>query len=341
MSTRLRARRLLLRQGRTVALLLVAAGLLLVLAGGYVYATPGTETVTERVDVQSVSTSVEPSAVVTGNTTLYEPGERLVDPSAYLFRATPVVDIDVRTSLPAGPTVAVDQRLVLELSALNGGEAFWEERRLLGADREDVTDGSAALSTSVDVLALHERMEAAREELGSVGVVQARLNLTVAYDTGTHRGTLAVTAPIVVTDTAYWFDGPLADSREHARTVTRTVEAEPDLGLVATLVLLGLGSLVGAVAAVRFGGVEADEPSLETELAHSRYDEWISSGEFPTRTDKRFVHINTLEDLVDVAIDSNKRVVHDEDVEAYSVVDGDLVYYYTPHRGDIDSWLDV
>jgi hypothetical protein len=71
-----------------------------------------------------------------------------------------------------------------------------------------------------------------------------------------------------------------------------------------------------------------------------RYAEWISNGEFPTDTDKRYVTISSLEDLVDIAIDSNKRVIYDETLDAYGVADGDIVYYYGD-EGDIDSWLDM
>lgn len=341
MSARLRARRLLLRRGRAVALLLAVVGLLLLLAAGYVYATPSSQTVSERVDVQTVSTTIEPSAVVTGNTTLYEPGERLVDPSAFLFAATPTVDLAVETTAPSGTTVAIEQRLTLELAATNDGEAFWSDRRLLGARSQSVEDGRATMAASLDIRAVRQQVDETRAELGDVGTLRVWLNLTVVYDTGTYAGQLNVTAPVVMTESAFWFDGSLADSQQHDRTVNRTVEGEPDLALVSALVIAGLGALGTAGAVARLRRREEDETRIETELAHSRYEEWISRGEFPTQTGKRFVHINTLEDLVDVAIDSNKRVVHDEDVGAYSVVDGDLVYYYSPTRGDIDSWLDV
>jgi hypothetical protein len=341
MSARLRLRRFLLTQGRAVVVLLAVLGLLLVVFGGYVYATPPTETVTERVDAQTVSTTVVPSARVTGNTTLYDRGERLVDPSAFLFAATPTVDLAVETTVPGGTAVAADQRLSLVLSAANGGEVFWSQRTLLGARQQRVTDGEAGLTTSLDAREVRERVESTRAELGDVGVFQTRLELVVAYDTQQYQGELEVSAPVVMTDSAYWFSGSLADSRSHSREVTRTVEGTPDLGLVAVLELLGLGLLGAAGSLTRYRGGEADEVAIETELAHSRNEEWISAGEFPTQTDKRFVHINTLEDLVDVAIDSNKRVVHDQDIGAYAVADGDLVYYFAPDRGDIDSWLDV
>ncbi len=341
MSTQLRAKRLLLRQGQTLALVLATLGLLSMAAGGYVYATPPSELVTERVDVQTVSAEIQPSAVVTGETALYDRGERLEDPSAFLLRATPVATLRTVAEVPSGTAVEVDQRLTLELSATHNGEVFWSERSLLGARSQRVSDGTATMTTELDVAQLGQSVSDTREELGDVGVLRTRLNLTVSYDTGTYEGQLTVTSPVSITENAYWFDRELSTSTEHYRTVSRTVRAEPDMATVAGLELVGVGALAAAGAVVALRRREEDVDELETALAHSRYEEWISEGEFPTQTDKKFVHINSLEDLVDVAIDSNKRVLHDPSIDAYAVADGDLIYYHTLDRLAIDTWLDI
>jgi hypothetical protein len=53
------------------------------------------------------------------------------------------------------------------------------------------------------------------------------------------------------------------------------------------------------------------------------------------------VTINSLEDLVDIAIDCNKRVIFDDSLEVYAVADGDIVYYYSENNQRLDSWLDL
>lgn len=40
------------------------------------------------------------------------------------------------------------------------------------------------------------------------------------------------------------------------------------------------------------------------------------------------VRLNTLEDVVDVAVDGDGRVVHDERWDLFAVFDGDVVYHY-------------
>lgn len=338
MSTKLRVQRLTLRYGRILAFILGVLGLVAMASGGYVYATPPSETVSERVDAQTVSASIEHSAEVTGETRLYDQGEQLVDSSAYLFAATPAVEFAAVTDAPSG--TAVDQRLTVELTATNNGEVFWSEQQLLGTRSQEVDGGAARVSTTLNVSALREEVRATRAELGDAGVLNVRLNLTVAYDTGLYESRLVVTSPIVMTESAYWFNPDLSDSNEHFRTTERTVQSQPDLATVLMLEVVGLVSLAGAAVIVLNRRTE-DLAEVETALAHERYEEWISDGELPTQTDKKYVHINSLEDLVDVAIDSNKRVLHDVELNTYAVIDGDLIYYHTTDRSMIDSWLGV
>lgn len=44
---------------------------------------------------------------------------------------------------------------------------------------------------------------------------------------------------------------------------------------------------------------------------------------------------------VDIAIDTNKRVIYDTDVEAYSVLDGEVVYYHAAEPQSVTSWLNT
>lgn len=338
MSTRLRAKRLVLQQGRLLVILLAVVGILAMASGGYVYATPPTETVTERVDEQTVSTEIRHAAEVSGPTTLYDRGERLVDASAYLFSAAPVVQLTVISVGPPGTDV--NQRLTVELSATNNGEVFWSDRQLLGTRSQEISGGEASLSTSLNVSRLSQQVASTRSELGDTGVLNTQLNLTVSYDTGEYQGQLMVTTPIVLTESAYWFDQDLTDEAQHFRTTERTVQSQPDFTLVAGLEVVGLVALVAA-AALYVSRRREDLTEVETALAHERYEEWISAGEVPTQTDKKFVHINSLEDLVDVAIDSNKRVLHDVELSTYAVVDGDIIYYHSTDRSMIESWLGV
>ncbi len=60
---------------------------------------------------------------------------------------------------------------------------------------------------------------------------------------------------------------------------------------------------------------------------HQRYKEWITEGSVE-QTNRFSIHILTLEGLVDLAIDLDKRVIYDSRVIKYYVLTEDIVYIY-------------
>jgi len=341
MSAANRFRRLLARRG-----LLIAAVLAVVAVGAFAgawmaYSNPPTETITEQRNPRTVSTVVNTSAVVTGDTPLYDEGEKLVNKPVYFTSASPNVTIAVDTRVPPGRTVQVTQRLVLHMQADLRGDTYWEETRVLAGTDEAVSDGQATAETTVNVSAIRGVIDEREAATGDVGVFQSDVELLVSYEADGFSGELTATAPVVFSSGAFWLDSDLGASRTHSERVTREVAEEPDVATYGGLALVGLFALVGAaaVALSGLGGVDPEE--LETAIVNERYEEWISKGQFPTGTEKKHVKIDSLEDLVDIAIDSNKRVVFDPEFAAYAVVDGDLIYYFSTDPLRIDSWLDV
>lgn len=341
MSVDIRAKSFAARHGLLIAAVLVVVGGLALAGAVVTYTNPPTETVTDRTDEQRFGAQVSTSAVVTGETALYEPDERLRDSSVYFINATPELTVTTNTSVPAGDPVSVRHRLVLEHRATRGEEPFWQSTRVLSAGARNVSDGQVAAETTVDMSAVADRVARRQEEIGGIGTFTTRLRLTVAYETDTYAGELESSTPVVITRRAYWLDGSLAANRTESTPVQRQVERPPEMGTVLGLAGVGLVALLlaGATALVYYRDPDLD--AMETELARTRYDEWISRGEIPTKAEKQYIRIDTLEDLVDIAIDSGKRVIYDETYDAYGVVDADIVYYYASGENDFSDWLGV
>ena len=117
--------------------------------------------------------------------------------------------------------------------------------------------------------------------------------------------------------------------------VTRTIE--PSLlalyGGPATL-LVGLVGVVGVVLLDRRGWLavsERERARREFENARNDLSEWISSAEIPAPGSRTVVRANSLPALVDIAIDSDRRVLEADD--RYAVIVGDIVYTYTAPTG--------
>jgi len=342
MSTVDRPKYLLVQYGTVIAAALVLASVI-AFAGAWTAAQP-TET-TERVPVyqEDVSTTVGTSAVVTGNTTLYNESEVLRDKPVYLFRATPNLTLAVNTSLDANRTASITHRLSVRFRATRNDETFWQRTRTYANETYRTAEGSASTIETVNVSAIREDAARFREEVGSAGTFAVEIRLNVTHDvreSPTYGGTMTASVPLVMESEAYLLDGDLATSRTEESFATRRSTVRPD-----PIEYLGFGAagvLALALAAVAvFVRRDLDAEEIRTRISRNRYDEWISRGEIPTGTNKRYVRIEDLEGIVDIGIDSNKRVIWDDEYDIYAVVDGDIVYYYGAGPTEIGEWLNL
>jgi hypothetical protein len=304
------------------------------------YQNPQVDRVTETVDQQSFETRVASSAVVTGNTSLYQPGQRLENRSAYLTTASPALTLQV-TSTSSAERATMDHRLVLELQATLNDRSFWSRERVLTTEKGQTGGKQLVSEATIDVPELRTRLQEVRQEIGEIGTVRAELRVHSTYESEQYQGSLSDTAALQITENAYWLDGDVGTSRDESSVRTRRLVRSPNPAVYGGFVLLGLLTLAGGIAILVTRRRGIDVEALEADIYRDRYEEWISNGEFPTGADKRYVTINSLEDLVDIAIDCNKRVIFDDSLEVYAVADGDIVYYYSENNQRLDSWLDL
>ncbi|NHN48615.1 DUF5305 domain-containing protein [Halostella sp. JP-L12] len=320
-----RVRLLAARYGRELAVALAVVALVALAAAGAAVANSST-TVTEERNVQTVSTSVETSAVVTAEDSAWETGTRLENSPRYLRRDAPELTLTPTTRAPDGTSVTHEVRL--ELRATADGEPYWNSSRVLVSETTEATNGTATATATVDVPALAERVNETAHRLSHVGSMEVRLRVVTTYDTGDYVGELAASAPLQVTDRAYWVDGDLAADRTHRTTVSRRADAAPDYPTVLSLLALAGGAAAAAATLWRRREAAVDVDAIRQEIHRKRHAEWISAGSIPMWIDRDRVRLNTLEDVVDVAIDGDGRVVHDERWDLFAVFDGDVVYYY-------------
>lgn len=71
----------------------------------------------------------------------------------------------------------------------------------------------------------------------------------------------------------------------------------------------------------------------EVAKMHKRYKEWITEGSVELR-DRLMIDIHSLEGLVDLAIDLDKRVIYDSRLNKYYVLTEDIVYIYDYRRSN-------
>lgn len=343
MSLAARTTLFLAQYGVIFVVLLLVTGLGSLAMAGQAYTDDRTEIVTEDVDVEEYAVNTQTEAVVDSavNPELYEPGERLVDMPVYFYNESPELSLLVEIETPNDVEVDVDARLTVEIVAQRDGEVFWEEVELLAFEEATVSDGQVTFEGSKDmreVVAVVDRIDS---RIGGAGNVESQFVLEVMYESEEYEGSLTTDSEIVLTQGAYWLDGDFEETQTESRTQTIEEPLGPDRGQVSLYGLMAIMSLLvaGVVAVVLRGDIDTEQ--LETDVAHSQHEDWISHGEIPTRGEKEFVGIDSLVDLVDIAIDSNKRVIYQRSIDTYAVIEGDLVYFYSPSREQIEDWLGV
>lgn len=326
--------------GAIMAAAIAVLGLLAFAGAGTTYMNPPVEQVTEQTNQQSFATGVDTTAVVTNGTALYTEGQQLRNEPVYFTQASPNLTYHVWATVPEDQSVTVSQRLTLELTGARDGNVFYQSRRVFTADQTNVTDGRTWTNETVNMSSVRQLVTEKRNAMGAVGTMSVELKLSVTYQTDEYNGSLSATTPLVLSERAYWLGEDLADQDSKSSTVTRQIQQRPDMTRVWSYSALGLGLLVIAgIVLLRSRRMEPE--TYKTEVARKRYDEWISNGEIPTKSEKDYVRTDTLEDLVDIAIDSNGRVIYDKDLDTYAVIQGDLVYYYTTNESDLTDWLAV
>lgn len=331
-SLRLRVALLVRRYGPLLALALGVVGMLLIGSAGWLAATPPTTEVTDETHRQTVVTNVSTTAVASGNSSLYPEGRVLRDQAVYLPATTGPPRITPTVSVPGGGNVTVSQRLVLTYTASHDGEVFWNNSRTLARDATTTSSGRTDLQAPLNLTTITDRRQAVSREIGGAGTVDVDLRLEVEYSTGRYNGSMTVPIPLELTD--QWVRiGTPTESRTHSTPVARTVTVpHRPAGMVGGLRYAGGGLLLAGL--LTGAGTVALRRSPDTgpaeQLARVRYASWISEGQLPDDAGEVEVRIDSLPDLVDVAIDAGSRVIYDPDVERFVVLDGRTAYLYEP-----------
>lgn len=332
-------RYLLATRGTTVLVVLALIAALAFLGAGVSYANPSTIDVPAGSNQQTVEMSLSTHATAANDTAMYDRGERLEDQPVYLRSATPSATVVAETAVLDASEVELDQTVTLVYEArTRDGTAFWRDRERL-SHAEAQTDRIENEAT-LDIEAITDRHRAITADLGDGGSTHVYVEIETEYRTETYAGTVVERSDLSLGTDSYTIESvAVTDTRTTPTAETRT---DTDSGVTlgetlflpyVTLALGVVGSAAGTVAVAGHRLRREVDPAVETAaIHHERYEEWISQGALPPIDPRAAIVMETLADLVDVAIDTDGRVVHDVNQGCYVVIDGTGVYMYPEDR---------
>jgi hypothetical protein len=335
----LKCKRFCLQHGWTAVTILGVLSVLAFGIGAFAGLAPGTEMVTEQQNAQTISAETSVSAIVGPESSLWTEGARLKNRPAYLIADSPEAIVNASIGVSDGELMRADPAFRLEYRAVRDEEIIWEESRPLTATVTRGDNGLAA-RTRVNVSTVAERIRTREEDVGRAADVQAAIVFELPYETDSYNGTIEARFPITIDGAAYELD-PTTVSETRTTPVQVEQSADPNIPFAAAFLLLGTLGFAGAAGAYRVSQGPTSEAvllELDQEIEHARYAEWISVGELPTELDHEFVRLESLDDLVNLAIDANGRVIHDREWDAYAVVTRDVVYYVGERSEAVPEW---
>lgn len=342
----LRARVLIADYAAVLAVALLVLGLF---GSAVVYSThvaAGTETEQEVVGVWESTGEFSHEASVTEQNRVFSTGTVLQDRSLYYTRLSPELDgeFTYRFEAPTGEVTA-DVETMLVLSATDD-EELWRTEETLDSDSTTLSPGETATTTfTVNVTEIIAEIDAIEADLGaSVGEIDPRIrtDVTVGGTAGGEAVSNQERYELSVSPGSSTYGvqnpGPQTARHEHVEptSVERTYSPLRRAGgpLLLLLGLFGLGALTIAWHRESLQVTEMDRRTLGFERERNEYDDWISRGSVSDAVDDRsMVHIDELEDLVDIAIDTDERVIEDIDSRRYYVLGESYCYEYMPPQG--------
>ncbi|WP_267641124.1 DUF5305 family protein [Haloarchaeobius amylolyticus] len=319
------------RYGWPLCVAVVVLGLAVVGGGVVGMEEPRTTTVTDHTHVQTVSTNVSSAATVTAENPLYDTGVTLTDQSAYLASAAPNLTVVVESGVEPGSTLRYRHEVALRYTIERGDEVVWSATRTVASEQGTAREGRARTEVTVATPAVADRLRELRSAAGGDSSVAVAVVVTTDYETDRYDGTLSHESALSVGDTWYSLSAGETEqthSDRNSRRVTVPAENRDAWLLVGGGLVVSLAGVAGVVATRRFAF--ADPAVLAYRLHQERYEEWISRGRLPSSFDRPVVTVESLGALGELAVDRGRRIVFDESLSTYVVVDDGVVYRFSP-----------
>ena len=334
---------------------------MLVLAGGFVtyttHVSPGTEIEQRETATWSSTAGYTHQATVQTETAVFAEGETLTDRSIYLQAITPELNGSFRYGYraSAGGSLSANATVSLVTRSVSEETEFWREERELATAAEQSLGPNEQLTVpfSINVTDQQRRIETIDSQLGGTpGETEFTVRTTLTL-TGQRNGepveqtknhTFSIDSDgqtYSVTDTADDTSGGGQTERERVTASYGPLRSAggPVLA-VFSLVALGVLAVLWGRDSLALSEAEREWLAFQSDLG--TFEEWVSRGTVPDDSGTaQTIEIDSLEGLVDVAIDSNRRVVFDESRSQFVVVLEATRYRYDPPNPPGDDPLAV
>ncbi|RRJ31541.1 DUF5305 family protein [Halocatena pleomorpha] len=345
--------------------LVIAVALIIIAAGGAwaTYSTvlsPGSHIEQRSVASWNVSGGFSHSGTVVNDSLVFDEGDVRNDRMFYITNSTPTLNGTFWFQLggSSGNATVSTEAYIVDFAyyekeneeSRNIQRRIWQDRRPISVDVAELRSGETKnMSFSVDADRLRDRKRTLHQKHKSLyQVADIRTQVFVMTEvTGRVDGypvnrTFNYTLPINST-MDYFVVSPTQTPDEQIMIAPPTeVPNQPGTLIQAGSIAVLLASLLALFGLIYgrdddwFDVSETKRTDIQHEKLKSEFEDWVSTGTIP-ETDRSTIEVESLEGLVDIAFDSNRRVVEDAATGVYVVRDDGVWYQYTPEWSEMDG----
>ena len=327
---------------------------LVVVAGGLAYqtyTTTFTETDEEVVSSWAEQSDLSQQATVVQANPVFELGSTLTNQPVYFTQLSPDINSTHEYTYSASESGQLDVETTAMLvvrSVNNDGDTLWRTSEPLATEQGTLQPGDR-LTTETTINVTEAAAEVERVETG-LGASVGSPEITIQFDTsvsGTVNDQSVSTShqdTVVIEPNGETYSVSPSDGVSETYETTTTVETEvspspvrsyvpPGVLIVSFILLLGMVSLK---ATDRLAPTPTERTMLEHAKQRKKFEDWISRGSVPAGAlSGTEIPLDSLEDLVDVAIDTGQRVIEDPQRNAFFVLLDERHYLFEPEPMEV------
>ena len=274
---------------------------------------------------------------------IWEEGRLLENRPVYFKEISPNVTIGFSFDINPNNTIVGSYNSKLIFESVEGNNTYWRKEEILQEKDFKSEEGKLIETIELSIPRLEEKLKRIQEGIKFYrGNKEIKLNSIVNYKTEVNGKNVTknreFVLPINLQGASYEIQPEEFEGKEDITVKVKEEEKikpslfDKILYSSTPMVLIFLLS-VFTVIKVKIDVPNSEEiEELKIRKDHEEYEEMISSGRKPNNIDMKRIEIETLEDLVKIAIDTEERVIHDEDNSMYFVIHGNTFYSFNPSK---------
>ncbi|ADC65846.1 hypothetical protein Ferp_1702 [Ferroglobus placidus DSM 10642] len=284
---------------------------------------PKKVTVKRNVTIGTYELYYDYYSTVSKENPLWGEGMKLFNKDVYFSSVSPVLNITFNLILPES-NFEVEYETKLLITSSTSDKVFWELERVIGSGVTVLNSSKFSYSFSLNILELEREIESIERSLEFKGGSKTIKVVTNVYAKGSEKEIKDSVEMTIKPSGSYYTVSSSGKKKTVERTVNEVKKVPPsqrEYIFALSKVALPILGIIASVYVYRISSLSEDEKALR------KFRKWISKGKLP-EVRMTTIEIESLEDLVDAAIDMNERVIHDAEKNAFFFVHDGILYIY-------------